>query len=85
MAAQAAKKGMDASGLTPCSIYFSYYYLCACRAQGREDLIRRRLSLWENVLREGLTTFPEEFGVTRSDCHAWGSYILLFLPGAGET
>ena len=76
---------LDAPGLTPCSIYFSYYYLCACRAQGRADLIRMRLSLWENVLQEGLTTFPEEFGVTRSDCHAWGSYILLFLPEAGET
>ena len=70
---------LDAPGLVPCSIYFSYYYLCACRAYGREDLIRQRLARWEEALREGLTTFPEEFGTTRSDCHGWGSYILLFL------
>ena len=70
----------DAPGLMPCSIYFSYYYLSACAALHREDLIRKRLARWEEVLREGLTTFPEEFGVTRSDCHAWGSYILDFLP-----
>ena len=70
----------DAPGLMSCSIYFSYYYLSACAALHREDLIRKRLARWEEVLREGLTTFPEEFGVTRSDCHAWGSYILDFLP-----
>ena len=70
---------LDAPGLTQCSIYFSYYYLCACALHHREDLIRKRLVCWENALQEGLTTFPEEFGTTRSDCHAWGAYILLFL------
>ena len=69
---------MDAPGMTRCSIYFSFYYFLACRKQGRADLIRKRGKLWKESLREGLTTYPEEFRDPRSDCHGWGSYILLF-------
>ena len=69
----------DAQGLSECTIYFSFYYLEACRALGREDLVQKRLSRWRNLREEGLTTLPEEFGVTRSDCHAWGAYILAYI------
>ena len=65
--------------LTPCSIYFSYYYLEACMKCGMDDLAEKRLALWEKLPDEGLTTFPEEFTNPRSDCHAWGCYILKYL------
>ena len=73
---------LDTPNLTPCSIYFSYYYLVACSITNQDILLANRLKKWEAALEEGLTTFPEEFGVTRSDCHAWGSYIILFLKEA---
>ncbi len=70
---------LDAAELVPCSIYFSYYYLCACRELNRQDLIEKRLNRFRQLLKQGLTTLPEEFDQPRSDCHAWGAYILLFL------
>ena len=73
---------LDTPNLTPCSIYFSYYYLIACSMTKQDNLLNQRLKKWSDALEEGLTTFPEEFGTTRSDCHAWGSYILLFLKEA---
>lgn len=65
--------------LTECSIYFSFYYLTACRQYGLTQLAAKRLERWLNLLRNGLTTLPEEFDNPRSDCHAWGSYIILFM------
>jgi len=71
--------GLQRGGLTQCSIYFSYYYLEACRQFGLNDLLERRLDRWRCLADEGLTTFPEEFDNPRSDCHAWSSHILYFL------
>ena len=67
--------------LTPCSIYFSYYYLEACRQFDLNDLMEARLDRWRALTEEGLTTFPEKFENPRSDCHAWSSHILNFLGG----
>ena len=63
--------------LTECSIYFSFYYLQACRLANLPDLAERRLQRWQQLLGQGLTTLPEEFDNPRSDCHAWSSHILL--------
>lgn len=71
--------GLRRKKLTQCSIYFSYYYLEACRNYGLDDLKKKRLARWEVLQNEGLTTFPEEFDNPRSDCHAWSSHILCFL------
>ena len=71
--------GLRNENLTPCSIYFSYYYLLACSEFGLDDLTRKRLARWERLQDEGLTTFPEEFDDPRSDCHACSSHILYFL------
>lgn len=80
----AGEPAEDVSGLldnelTECSIYFSFYYAAACRKAGWEHLVKKRMSLWKSLLGQGLTTLPEEFGTTRSDCHAWGAYILMYL------
>ena len=70
---------LDAPGLFQCSIYFSYYYLSACEKLGRKDLQEKRLDVFRNLRKEGLTTLPEEFDNPRSDCHAWGAYVMLFI------
>ena len=71
--------GLRKLDLTPCSIYFSYYYLEACQKFGLDDLLEKRLDRWRALGSEGLTTFPEEFDNPRSDCHAWSSHILGIL------
>ncbi|MBE6394742.1 MAG: hypothetical protein E7044_11900 [Lentisphaerae bacterium] len=73
--------GLRNQELTPCSIYFSYYYLEACSLFGLDDLFEKRLDKWRALSGEGLTTFPEEFSNPRSDCHAWSSHILRFFFG----
>ena len=65
-----------ASKLTPCGIYFSHYYLEACRLYGREEEFRVRLRLWMDLESLGLKTLPEEFILPRSDCHAWSAHVL---------
>lgn len=72
-------EGLRHEELTECSIYFSFYYAAACRMAGWEDMVQRRMGRWNSLLGQGLTTLPEEFGLTRSDCHAWGAYILMYL------
>ena len=64
------------SGLPECSIYFSHYYLEACRMRGLSVPFFRRLAKWYGLEKLGLKTLPEEFGNPRSDCHAWGAHVL---------
>jgi len=65
-------------GLAECGICYSFYYLEACRLHGLDDLYAKRMAKYEGLLKEGLTTLPEEFDNPRSDCHAWSSHILYF-------
>jgi len=69
--------------LTPCSIYFSYYYMEAMRLCGADDLIEARIDRFRTMADEGLKTLPEEFVNPRSDCHGWGSYVLMFMKDSG--
>ena len=71
--------GLRKYELVQCSIYFSFYYLEACRLCGLDDLAEKRIGRWRALQEEGLTTFPEEFKNPRSDCHAWSSHILYHL------
>ena len=61
---------------TRCGIFFSFYYLEACRIYGEKELFEERLSQWCELDAIGLKTLPEEFIFPRSDCHAWGSHII---------
>lgn len=75
--AEALRNGIGE--LTPCSIYFSFYFLQACQKRNLNAMGKARLNKWKKFAAEGLTTFPEEFDNPRSDCHAWSSHILCFL------
>ncbi len=66
------------SELPECGLYFSFYYLYACRKCGLGDLFTRRLKVVAKLADEGLSTFPENERNPRSDCHAWSAYYLYF-------
>jgi alpha-L-rhamnosidase len=65
---------LDDQSLYPCSIYFRYYLNRALVKAGLGDLYVERLQPWQDMLKEGLTTWAEtDNPYSRSDCHAWGS------------
>lgn len=63
------------TGLTKCSMYFSYYLHQALIKGGIGDNYMEWLSPWHKSIKAGLTTWAEEpnLNTTRSDCHAWSS------------
>jgi hypothetical protein len=66
--------------LVQCTVYFRFYLLRAMKAAGLGDAYVDELGPWKAMLAEGLTTFAERPGETRSDCHAWSaSPIYEFL------
>ena len=66
-----------------CTYYFSYYKHLAMRPS--EYLAE--LQPWTQMIEDGLTTFAENPGPTRSDCHAWSAHPILgfFQIVAGVT
>lgn len=78
-----AKTERLAAGLFSCSdldqttIYFSHYYLEACRVMGRMDKFFERMQLWFYLKQMGFKTPLEKPEPSRSDCHAWSSHPLF--------
>ncbi len=60
--------------LTPASYYFRFYLARAMNKTGLADRYLAELQPWREMLNEGLTTFAETPGNTRSDCHAWSAH-----------
>ncbi len=58
-------------GITQTTLYFDFYLARAMNQAGAGDLYYDLLSKWKDLLKLGLTTFPE--GVARSECHAWSA------------
>ena len=72
--------------LKRCTVYFSYYLFETYFKFGRGDLFLKRLDLWRDYVKKGLTTTQEspdsgENGQheSRSDCHAWGAHPIWFM------
>lgn len=57
------------------TIPFTYYLFRAASKLGRYKDAWPRLSLWKDMLNIGATTWFEMPEPTRSDCHAWSSWI----------
>lgn len=66
--------------LARCTVYFSHYLFETCFRFGRSDIFLRKLDLWRDFVKLGLSTPVEAPGArARSDCHAWGSHPLYHL------
>lgn len=62
--------------LATVSCYYSFYLFEAMYHVGRADMIWTELARWHEMLDRGLTTYPEKYGETRSDCHGWSAHPL---------
>jgi hypothetical protein len=71
------KRLLEDATLAQCNIYFSHYLMEVLSAFGHVREVRRRFyPHWAEVIARGVSTFPEHFGTTRSECHAWGAHLL---------
>jgi alpha-L-rhamnosidase len=70
-----AEKLMHDQSLTQATIYFQFYVNQALAKAGFGDTYLERLEVWNESLKQGLTTWPEmsDINSTRSDCHAWSA------------
>ena len=65
---------LEDKNLTQASYYFRFYLARAINKTGLADRYIAELAPWKDMLEEGLTTFAETPGETRSDCHAWSAH-----------
>lgn len=84
-AASAFKHLVEDKDLSRCTVYFSYYLFETYFKFGRGDLFLKRLDLWREYVKKGLTTTQEApdsgkngQNESRSDCHAWGAHPIWF-------
>ncbi len=84
-AERAFKNLVEDPYLQRCTVYFSYYLFEAYFKMGRGDLFLKRLDLWRNYVKLGVTTLlespedPKKNHHARSDCHAWGAHPIWFM------
>jgi len=79
LAAQAMERTLGDASLTQASYYFRFYVLRAMRKAGLGDRYLAQLGPWREMLADGLSTFAEQPGNPRSDCHAWSAHPLIDL------
>lgn len=65
------RKISDDQSITKTTLYFDFYLGRAMSKAGAGDQYYDLLDKWKDLLKLGLTTFPE--GVDRSECHAWSA------------
>lgn len=65
--------------IIPCDIYFANYLFEATCLYDGGDYLRHRLQDWHALIEQGCKTFPEHFGQSRSQCHAWSSHVLYHI------
>jgi len=62
------------NGVIPVSYYFAWYLARASAHAGQGDLYPGMLKTWRDLLAWNYSTWPEEYGDTRSDTHAWSAH-----------
>jgi len=68
------RRVLDDPSLVQASYYFRFYVDEAMEQTGLADLYLNRLAPWREMIRNGLTTTPENPEPTRSDSHAWSAH-----------
>ena len=64
---------LEQEDVLPAGFYYRFYVHRALKRAGLGDRYLRMLEPWRAMLALGLTTFAENPGRTRSDCHAWSA------------
>jgi hypothetical protein len=67
---------LRADGKYEPTVPFSYYLFRAASRLGAYERVWPRLRVWEDMLSTGTTSWFEMPEPSRSDCHAWSSWIL---------
>jgi alpha-L-rhamnosidase len=66
-------KVLSDTTLTDTTYYFRHYLSRAINKAGLGDRYVEQLAPYREMLKQGMTTWPETPGDSRSDCHAWSS------------
>lgn len=59
--------------MTGPTIYWQFYQFEALKAAGLNELYLDHLDIWKEMIRAGVTTWPETGLESRSECHGWGA------------
>ena len=78
-AAQLIARTLREKDLIACNIYFAHYLFEAASLHDNGKYLRERLPDWHALIEQGYKTFPEHFGHTRSECHAWSAHVLYHM------
>jgi len=76
------EKALSESEWARCSVAMAFYLFRALEKSGLYDKTATLWEPWRDMLRNNLTTCPENDTDERSDCHAWGALALYELPSA---
>jgi alpha-L-rhamnosidase len=75
--------------MTRATLYWQFYLFEALEKSGLGDEYLNHLGVWEEVLKLGVTTWPETGPNSRSECHGWGSspnyHLLKIVAGISST
>lgn len=74
---------MENEAVAQCSFCMQYFLFRALEKAGLYEVSRVQWQLWEQMLRLGVTTWPEDPVTWRSDCHAWSAVPLQELMTRG--
>jgi hypothetical protein len=75
--ARLAARLVEDETLVPMSLFQRFYLARALEAAGRYDaFFPKVIAPWRNVLDLGVTTWLEAADPSRSDCHAWASWMI---------
>ncbi len=68
------EKVMTGIGMSKTSIYYDFYFFEALKKAALPDAFFKKVELWKSITALGLTTTPETFTNSRSDCHPWSTH-----------
>jgi len=84
-AEQVMQKVLHGENMTRATLYWQFYLFEALEKSGLGDEYLNHLGVWEEVLKLGVTTWPETGPKSRSECHGWGSspnyHLLKIVAG----
>lgn len=72
-ARQMIVKILSDKSLIQATVYYRFYLFKAMKKCGMADIYIDNLSIWKDMLENGLSTFAEKPEPSRSDCHAWSA------------